>query len=86
MSPAGGTHDANGAAPITVKFSSALSPQTPLPTLSPSIKGSWQVSGDTATFTPATGFLPDTTVRVTSPAAATACLRVRVGADAREAV
>ena len=67
VSPADGAHDANGATPITVKFSTALSPQTPLPTLSPSVKGSWQVSGDTATFTPATGFMPDTTVRVSVP-------------------
>jgi Bacterial Ig-like domain/L,D-transpeptidase catalytic domain len=67
VSPASGAHGENGAAPITVTFSSALSPQTPLPTLSPSIKGSWQVSGDTATFTPATGFMPETTVRVSVP-------------------
>jgi hypothetical protein len=67
VSPADGAHGANGAAPITVKFSTALSPQTPLPTLSPSVKGSWQVSGDTATFTPATGFMPETTVRVRVP-------------------
>jgi peptidoglycan hydrolase-like protein with peptidoglycan-binding domain len=70
VTPASGAHDANGAAPITVKFSTALSPQTPLPTLSPSVKGSWQVSGDTATFTPATGFMPDTTVRVSVPGGA----------------
>jgi hypothetical protein len=67
VTPAGGAHDANGASPITVTFSSALSPQTPLPTLSPSIKGSWQVAGDTATFTPATGFVADTTVTVKVP-------------------
>jgi hypothetical protein len=67
VSPADGAHGANGAAPITVKFSTALSPQTPLPKLSPSVKGSWQVSGDTATFTPATGFMPETTVRVSVP-------------------
>jgi len=70
VTPSSGAHDANGADPITVKFSSPLSPQTPLPTLSPSVKGSWQVSGDTATFTPATGFLADTTVKVTVPAGA----------------
>ena len=70
VTPAGGAHGANGASPITVKFSAALSPQTPLPTLSPSVKGSWQVSGDTATFTPATGFLADTTVRVSVPGGA----------------
>jgi peptidoglycan hydrolase-like protein with peptidoglycan-binding domain len=68
VTPAGGARHVNGASPITVKFSTALSPQTPLPTLSPSVKGSWQVSGDTATFTPATGYLANTTVRVTVPA------------------
>ena len=68
VTPASGAHGANGADPITVKFSAALSPQTPLPTLSPSVKGSWQVSGDTATFTPATGYLADTRVKVTVPA------------------
>jgi peptidoglycan hydrolase-like protein with peptidoglycan-binding domain len=74
VTPAGGARDANGASPITVKFSTALSPQTPLPTLSPSVKGSWQVSGDTATFTPATGYLADTTVRVSVPGGATGML------------
>ena len=74
VTPASGAHGANGAAPIIVKFSAALSPQTPLPTLSPSIKGSWQVSGDTATFTPATGFLPETTVRVSVPGGANGML------------
>ena len=67
VSPAGGTHDANGGATITLKFSAALSPSTPLPTLSPKIAGSWQVSGATATFTPSSGFLPDTAVKVSIP-------------------
>ena len=67
MSPAGAAHDADGGAPITVTFSSALSPTTPLPSLSPKIAGSWQVSGATATFTPASGFLPDTKVKLTIP-------------------
>jgi peptidoglycan hydrolase-like protein with peptidoglycan-binding domain len=67
VTPSGGDRDANGGDPITVKFSSALSPQTPLPTLSPKVAGSWQVSGDTATFTPKSGYLADTTVRVKVP-------------------
>ena len=67
VSPTGGTKDANGGAPITLTFSSALSPSTPLPTLSPKIAGNWRVSGATATFTPASGFLPDTTVKLTVP-------------------
>jgi peptidoglycan hydrolase-like protein with peptidoglycan-binding domain len=67
VSPAGGTHHADGGAPITLTFSSALSPATPLPSLSPKIAGSWQVSGATATFTPASGYLPDTKVKLTIP-------------------
>jgi hypothetical protein len=67
VTPAGGDRDANGGDPITVTFSSALSPQTPLPTLSPSVAGSWQVSGDTATFTPESGYVAKTTVKVKVP-------------------
>jgi peptidoglycan hydrolase-like protein with peptidoglycan-binding domain len=67
VSPAGGAHDANGGGPVTLTFSSALSPATPLPTLSPKIAGSWKVAGATATFTPSSGFLPDTKVRLTIP-------------------
>ena len=67
VTPAGGDRHANGGDPITVKFSSALSPQTPLPTLTPSVAGSWKVSGDTATFTPRSGYLADTTVKVKVP-------------------
>ena len=67
VSPAGGAHDANGGGPITLTFSSALSPATPLPAVSPKITGSWKVSGATATFTPSSGYLPDTKVTVTIP-------------------
>jgi peptidoglycan hydrolase-like protein with peptidoglycan-binding domain len=70
VSPAGGDKHANGGAPITLKFSSALAPGTPLPALSPKIAGSWQVDGATATFTPAAGFLPDTKVMVKIPGGA----------------
>src|SRR5215472_14056984 len=67
VSPAGGASDANGGAPITVTFSSALAPLTPLPALSPKIAGSWQVAGKTATFTPSYGYLPDTKVTLKIP-------------------
>jgi peptidoglycan hydrolase-like protein with peptidoglycan-binding domain len=67
VSPAGGAHAANGGGPVTLTFSSALAPATPLPTLSPKIAGSWQVSGATATFTPSSGYLPDTKVTLTIP-------------------
>jgi peptidoglycan hydrolase-like protein with peptidoglycan-binding domain len=59
--------DVNGADPIKVTFSAALSPSSPLPTLSPRIAGSWQVSGDTATFTPSVGYLEGTTVTLKIP-------------------
>jgi peptidoglycan hydrolase-like protein with peptidoglycan-binding domain len=71
VSPADGTHDANGGAPVTLTFSSPLSASTPLPTLAPKIAGNWKVSGATATFTPASGFLPDTKVKLTVPAGMT---------------
>jgi peptidoglycan hydrolase-like protein with peptidoglycan-binding domain len=67
VSPAGGSQHANGGAPITLTFSSALSPGTPLPTLTPKIAGSWQVSGATVTFTPSYGYVPDTTVTLKIP-------------------
>jgi peptidoglycan hydrolase-like protein with peptidoglycan-binding domain len=67
VSPAGGTRDADGGAPVTLTFSSALSPSTPLPTISPEIAGNWKVSGATATFTPSSGFQPDTQVKLTVP-------------------
>ncbi|MGH3215516.1 MAG: Ig-like domain-containing protein, partial [Trebonia sp.] len=67
VTPAGGTHGANGGAPVKVTFSSALAPNSPLPTLSPKISGSWQVAGHTATFTPSYGFLPGTNVTVRIP-------------------
>jgi peptidoglycan hydrolase-like protein with peptidoglycan-binding domain len=63
----GESRDVNGGAPIKVTFSSALAPTSPLPSLSPKIAGNWQVSGDTATFTPSAGYLPGTTVTLKIP-------------------
>jgi len=67
VSPGAGTRGVNGADPVTLTFSSALSPRTPLPTLSPAIAGSWQVAGHTATFTPSYGFGAGTSVTVHIP-------------------
>jgi peptidoglycan hydrolase-like protein with peptidoglycan-binding domain len=66
-SPAAGTRKVNGGAPITLKFSAPLSASTPLPALSPKIAGKWKISGTTAVFTPAAGFLPQTKVTVSVP-------------------
>jgi peptidoglycan hydrolase-like protein with peptidoglycan-binding domain len=67
VTPASGNHDANGGAPIKVVFTTALAAGSPMPRLSPSIKGSWHVNGDTAVFTPASGYGPGTHVTVTVP-------------------
>jgi hypothetical protein len=70
VSPADGSTGVNGASPITVTYSGSITKHTPLPTLSPSIAGSWQVSGDKAIFTPQVGFTEDTRVTVNIPAPA----------------
>jgi Bacterial Ig-like domain/L,D-transpeptidase catalytic domain len=71
ITPADGSTDVNGGAPITVQFTKPLSPTSPMPTLKPAIKGSWKVSGDTATFTPAAGYWQQTKVTINVPAGPT---------------
>jgi L,D-transpeptidase catalytic domain/Bacterial Ig-like domain len=65
--PAAGAKGVNGAAPIRVRFSAPLAANTPMPTLSPHIAGSWQVEGDTAVFTPAVGYFQNSKVKLTIP-------------------
>ena len=67
VTPAAGAKGVNGAAPIRVRFSAPLAANTPMPTLSPHITGSWQVEGDTAVFTPAVGYFQDRKVKLTIP-------------------
>ena len=67
VTPAAGAKGVNGAAPIRVQFSAPLAANTPMPTLSPHITGSWQVEGDTAVFTPAVGYLQNSKVKLTIP-------------------
>jgi hypothetical protein len=67
VSPGNDSTGVNGAAPITVTYSGPIPKNAPLPALSPSIAGSWQVSGDKATFTPQVGFTEDTHVTVRIP-------------------
>jgi len=68
VSPGNGSTGVNGAAPITVTYSGLVTKDTPLPTLSPDIAGSWQISGDKAIFTPQLGFTEGTHVTVVVPA------------------
>ncbi len=67
VSPGSGAKGVNGAAPIRVQFSAPLAASTPMPQLSPSIAGKWQVEGDSAVFTPAVGYFQRTKVTVKIP-------------------
>jgi peptidoglycan hydrolase-like protein with peptidoglycan-binding domain len=67
VTPAAGARGIDGADPITVQFSAPLAASTPMPRLSPQIPGSWQVEGDTAVFTPVTGYFQNTRVTLTIP-------------------
>ena len=67
VTPADGAKGVNGAAPIRVRFSAPLAASTSMPALSPHIAGSWQAEGDTAVFTPASGYFQDTHVTLKIP-------------------
>src|SRR5262249_15198016 len=67
MTPAAGAKAVNGTNPIRVQFSAPLAPNSPMPTLSPSIAGHWAVQGSTAVFTPRRGWSQKTKVRVKIP-------------------
>jgi lipoprotein-anchoring transpeptidase ErfK/SrfK len=67
VTPAAGAKAVDGADPIRVQFSAPLAANTPMPTLSPHITGSWQVEGDTAVFTPAVGYFQDSKIKLTIP-------------------
>jgi peptidoglycan hydrolase-like protein with peptidoglycan-binding domain len=67
MTPAAGAQGVNGTGPIRVQFSAPLAPNSPLPTLTPSVSGQWAVQGDTAVFTPAVGWYQQTKVTVKIP-------------------
>jgi peptidoglycan hydrolase-like protein with peptidoglycan-binding domain len=68
VTPGSNSRGVNGTSSIEVGFSAPLAADSGLPTLSPSVAGSWRVDGSTATFTPVAGFPEDTTVTVTIPA------------------
>ena len=66
--PASGATGVNGAADITITFSTPLATTSPLPTITPDVQGSWQGAGtDTLQFVPAAGFSPSTQVTVQIP-------------------
>ncbi len=65
ISPSSGTSNVNGTGTVTVTYNQKLPAAAALPTLTPSVAGSWQRVGDTAVFTPETGYAPLTHVTVT---------------------
>lgn len=69
--PASKTTGVDGAAPIVVTFSAAVSPSSPKPQITPSVPGQWTAEGDSMVFTPTQAFTPWTRVTVSIPAGAT---------------
>jgi peptidoglycan hydrolase-like protein with peptidoglycan-binding domain len=69
VSPARHTQHVNGAAPVTIVFSTPLAPDSPAPQITPGIPGHWSRPSPTQlTFTPVAGFRPHTRVTVRIPA------------------
>jgi hypothetical protein len=68
ITPASGTTGVNGAGDVRVDFSARLGATSPMPTLKPSIEGTWQRQGASAVFVPARGYRPRTKVTVRVPA------------------
>jgi peptidoglycan hydrolase-like protein with peptidoglycan-binding domain len=67
FSPTANATNVAAATPVTLHFSAPLAADTAQPTISPSVAGSWTTAGSTMTFTPAGGWIPFTTVKVTVP-------------------
>jgi peptidoglycan hydrolase-like protein with peptidoglycan-binding domain len=66
--PASGATGVNGADDITIKFSAPVATTSPLPTITPSVQGSWTGAGtDTLQFVPSMAFSQSTQVTVQIP-------------------
>jgi hypothetical protein len=63
----GATTGTDGADPVQVTLSAPLAATSPLPAIRPAVPGTWQRSGRTLSFTPATPFEPNTAFRVRLP-------------------
>lgn len=71
ITPANGTTGVAPDAQITVRFSAALAPRVPLPSIAPAVPGRWRrVGRRELRFTPTQDQLPLTTVTVTVPGGA----------------
>ena len=68
VTPARHTQHVNGAAPVTIAFSTPLAPDSPTPEITPGVPGHWsRPSATQLTFTPVAGFHPLTRVTVRIP-------------------
>ena len=68
-SPASGATGVSGVTDITIKFTAPVATTSPLPTITPSVPGSWQGAGtDTLQFVPTGAFSQSTHVTVQIPA------------------
>jgi peptidoglycan hydrolase-like protein with peptidoglycan-binding domain len=78
--PASGATGVNGAGDITIKFSAAVAATSPLPTITPSVQGSWTGAGtDTLQFVPTAPFSQSTQVTVQIPGGAQGVRSARGG-------
>ncbi len=80
VTPAVDATDVAGNATVSATFSAAISPSTAEPTLSPATAGSWRVSGDVLTFTPAGAFIPSSEETLTIPGGSSG-IRAKNGAE-----
>jgi L,D-transpeptidase catalytic domain/Bacterial Ig-like domain len=70
--PAQHQQGVNGAGPVQVQFSTPLADDSPMPTITPDVPGTWERTGHgTVQFTPTEGFRAGTFVQVHVPGGAT---------------
>jgi peptidoglycan hydrolase-like protein with peptidoglycan-binding domain len=68
VAPANAAHRVNGSRPVTITFSAPMASDSPTPSITPAVHGTWTAAkGDTMVFTPATAFKPDSTIAVRIP-------------------
>jgi hypothetical protein len=68
VTPAPRSSDVAGSATIAVSFSAPVSASSVMPTFAPAVRGTWQASGQTLLFTPATPLAPSTKYVLRLPA------------------
>jgi hypothetical protein len=81
VTPGSSATNVNGTNPIEVSFSAPLADDSAVPKLTPAVPGSWKIEGESAIFTPATGYAEDTTVTLSIPAGSSG-VRSAAGAKA----